>query len=98
MEEKVIHEVRVIETEDGFRIEIKGDKEQIKAFMQRLALCASMDLAVITGIAVRGGVVAPSGDLARGAGTRKRSRKHLSVALLPTRARTRLAPDRSIPV
>lgn len=35
MEEKVIHEVRVIETEDGFRIEIKGDKEQIKAFMQR---------------------------------------------------------------
>jgi hypothetical protein len=35
MEEKVIHEVRVIETEEGFRIEIKGDKEQIKAFMQR---------------------------------------------------------------
>ncbi len=29
-EEKVIHEVRVIETEDGFRIEIKGDKERLK--------------------------------------------------------------------
>jgi hypothetical protein len=35
MEEKVIHEVRVIETEDGYRIEIKGNKEQIKAFMER---------------------------------------------------------------
>jgi hypothetical protein len=35
MEEKVLHEVRVIETEDGFRIEIKGDKERIKEFMQR---------------------------------------------------------------
>jgi hypothetical protein len=34
MEEKVLHEVRVIETEDGFRIEIKGDKERIKEFLQ----------------------------------------------------------------
>ena len=31
--EKVINEFRVIETEDGFRIEIKGDKEKIKRFM-----------------------------------------------------------------
>jgi hypothetical protein len=31
--EKVINEVRVIETDDGFRVEIKGDKDQIKAFM-----------------------------------------------------------------
>ena len=31
--EKVINELRVIETDDGFRIEIKGDKDQIKAFM-----------------------------------------------------------------
>lgn len=29
-EEKVIHEVRIIETEDGFRIEIRGDKERIR--------------------------------------------------------------------
>jgi hypothetical protein len=28
--EKVIHEVRIIETEDGFRIEIKGDKERLR--------------------------------------------------------------------
>jgi hypothetical protein len=31
--EKVVNELRVIETDDGFRIEVKGDKEQIKAFM-----------------------------------------------------------------
>jgi len=30
MTEKVLHEVRMIETDDGFRIEIKGDKEQLK--------------------------------------------------------------------
>lgn len=34
--EKVINEFRVIETDDGFRIEIKGDKEKIKAFMSGL--------------------------------------------------------------
>ncbi len=28
--EKVIHEVRVVETEDGYRIEIKGDKERLR--------------------------------------------------------------------
>lgn len=28
--EKVIHEVRFIETDDGFRIEVKGDKERIR--------------------------------------------------------------------
>jgi hypothetical protein len=32
--EKVIQEFRVIETDDGYRIEIKGDKEKIKSFMQ----------------------------------------------------------------
>jgi hypothetical protein len=32
--EKVIREFRVIETEDGFRIEIKGDKEKMKNFMK----------------------------------------------------------------
>ena len=31
-EEKVIHEVKVIETEDGYRIEIKGDKERMKSW------------------------------------------------------------------
>ena len=30
-EEKIIHEYRVIETEDGYRIEIKGDKEKLNA-------------------------------------------------------------------
>lgn len=30
MAEKVIHEVRIIETDDGFRIEIKGDKEHLR--------------------------------------------------------------------
>ena len=32
--EKVINEFRVIETEDGYRIEIKGDKERMKDFMR----------------------------------------------------------------
>lgn len=32
--EKVISEVKMIETDDGYRIEIKGDKEQIKATMK----------------------------------------------------------------
>ena len=32
--EKVIQEFRVIETEDGFRIEIKGDKEKMKEFLK----------------------------------------------------------------
>lgn len=31
--EKVINEFRVIETDDGFRIEIKGDKEAIREMM-----------------------------------------------------------------
>ena len=31
MSEKVIHELRVVETDDGFRIEIKGDKERLRA-------------------------------------------------------------------
>jgi hypothetical protein len=31
MTEKVIHEVRFIETDDGFRIEVKGDKERIRS-------------------------------------------------------------------
>jgi hypothetical protein len=31
--EKVINELRVVETDDGYRIEIKGDKEKIKGFM-----------------------------------------------------------------
>lgn len=30
MSEKTIHEVKVVETEDGFRIEVKGDKEAIR--------------------------------------------------------------------
>lgn len=30
MGEKLIHEIRIVETEDGFRIEIKGDKERLR--------------------------------------------------------------------
>lgn len=30
--ENIISEFRVIETEDGFRIEIKGDKEKLRSF------------------------------------------------------------------
>jgi hypothetical protein len=30
MAEKVIHEIRFIETEDGFRIEVKGDKQRMR--------------------------------------------------------------------
>ncbi len=30
MEDKVIHEFKIIETEDGFRIEVKGDKERLR--------------------------------------------------------------------
>ncbi|MEA3334271.1 MAG: hypothetical protein U9R25_00050 [Chloroflexota bacterium] len=37
MSEKVIHEVRVIETEDGYRIEMKGDKARLR----RMALGAA---------------------------------------------------------
>ena len=32
--ENLISEFKVIETDDGFRIEIKGDKEKIKSFMK----------------------------------------------------------------
>ncbi len=32
MDEKVIYEFRVIKTADGFRVEMKGDKEQMHGF------------------------------------------------------------------
>jgi hypothetical protein len=34
MAEKVIHEYRLIETDEGYRIEITGDKEQINKWMK----------------------------------------------------------------
>jgi hypothetical protein len=34
--EKVIQEFKVIETEDGFRIEVKGDKERMRQFVERM--------------------------------------------------------------
>ncbi|MCZ6530346.1 MAG: hypothetical protein O6949_08445 [Chloroflexi bacterium] len=34
MAEKVIHEYKVIETDDGYRIEIKGDKERIRKWIE----------------------------------------------------------------
>jgi hypothetical protein len=35
MAEKVLHEVKVVETEDGYRIEIKGDKEKMREFFSK---------------------------------------------------------------
>lgn len=34
--EKVIQEFRIIETDDGFRIEIKGDKDQLREWVMHL--------------------------------------------------------------
>ncbi len=34
--EKIIQEFRIIETEDGFRIEIKGNKEELRDFVMSL--------------------------------------------------------------
>lgn len=34
--DKIIQEFRIIETDDGFRIEIKGDKEQLRDFVMHL--------------------------------------------------------------
>ncbi len=34
MAEKLIHEYRLIETDDGYRIEIKGDTEKIKKWLE----------------------------------------------------------------
>ena len=30
MGEKIIHEVKIVETDDGFRVEVKGDKERMR--------------------------------------------------------------------
>lgn len=38
MADKVIHEMRLIETDDGFRIELKGDKEHLKKMLFRPGL------------------------------------------------------------
>lgn len=34
--EKVLQEFRIIETDDGFRIEIKGDKDQLREWVMNL--------------------------------------------------------------
>ena len=39
--EKVISEFKIIETEDGFRIEIKGDKEAIRRMLSGFDFCDS---------------------------------------------------------
>ena len=38
---KVISEFKIVETEDGFRIEIKGDKEAIRRMLNGFGLCDS---------------------------------------------------------
>ena len=35
MADKVIHEVKFIETDDGYRVEINGDKEQLKKMFDK---------------------------------------------------------------
>lgn len=30
MAEKILHEIRLVETDDGYRLEVKGDKERLK--------------------------------------------------------------------
>ncbi len=32
--EKIIDDIKIVETEDGFRVEIKGDKEAIRRMLQ----------------------------------------------------------------
>jgi hypothetical protein len=39
--EKVISEFKIIETEDGFRIEIKGDKKAIRRMLSGFDFCDS---------------------------------------------------------
>ena len=39
--DKVISEFKVVETDDGFRIEIKGDKEAIRRMLSGLGPCDS---------------------------------------------------------
>jgi hypothetical protein len=36
--EQVLHELKIIETDDGYRIEIKGDKAKIKQFIERMPM------------------------------------------------------------
>ncbi|HST05602.1 MAG TPA: hypothetical protein VLQ48_12825 [Chloroflexia bacterium] len=31
MSEKILHQITIVETDDGYRIEIKGDKEKLRA-------------------------------------------------------------------
>ncbi len=34
--EEVIHEIKIVETDDGYRIEIKGDKQRIKRILDNM--------------------------------------------------------------
>ena len=36
MAEKVLHELRFVETDDGYRIEIKGDKERMREIFKEM--------------------------------------------------------------
>ncbi len=38
MTERIIHEVKFIETDDGYKIEIKGDKDRIKKMVKRFGI------------------------------------------------------------
>lgn len=38
--EKVISEWRIVETDDGFRIEFKGDKEAMRGWIKHFPRCA----------------------------------------------------------
>jgi hypothetical protein len=49
MAEKVVHEVRFIETDDGFRIEVKGDKEHIKEMFES-SMCSMHGMGFMSGM------------------------------------------------
>ena len=54
MSEKVIHEVKIIETEDGFRIEMTGDKEELRKLLFEQGQPFSMPFGRGRGFAARG--------------------------------------------
>ena len=47
--EKMINDFKIIETEDGFRIEIKGNKETIRRMLSGFGLCDSPRTGASTG-------------------------------------------------
>jgi hypothetical protein len=47
--EKMINDFKVIETEDGFRIEIKGNKEALRTMLNGFGFCDSFKAGASSG-------------------------------------------------